>query len=323
MPVWNRLKDQGAGYVYDLSEALSIVDWQNPGLLHDVSDGPMFIASDYSGQHRRSSHEAYSFLITTRHAIEKWLPLQEEFRGRWLPDGRRLSFKQLREPVRWRALWPFLDTASRLRGNVVTIMVDCRIKSFMYGGASAIIEAFPDCFPAESKAGTVEKMFRISSLIAMIVAGLKKQAQPLFWVSDHDEALETHERREQFAMLSSYLVFGLTRWLEPAEVQFRTTEAPGAPLWVEDVAAIPDLIAGASCHLSQLLPTFCNTERWVRVLNRNAVSDRRARAIGDWMATTEGSLRHVLLRLELDSDELPRTSAQFFSGSHPSRGLVL
>jgi hypothetical protein len=89
-------------------------------LLVPVADGTMIVASDYSGQHKEASHEAYSFLVTVDQALKEWLPLLAAFRERWLPDNRRISFKKLNEPVRRRAFPAFLETAGKLRGNLVT-----------------------------------------------------------------------------------------------------------------------------------------------------------------------------------------------------------
>ena len=107
MVTWKRIGDAEAGFIYSLSESLAIVEWRNPGLLQPVDSGLMVIASDYSGHHKGASHEAYSFLVTTDIELSEWLPILQTFRTRWLPDGRRLSFKRLGEPVRWRALVPF------------------------------------------------------------------------------------------------------------------------------------------------------------------------------------------------------------------------
>lgn len=138
MPVWKRIQDQSAGFIYDLSELLAIVEWRHPGLLVPVSEGAMVIASDYSGQHQGTSHEAYSFLITTDFALQRWLPTLARFRERWLPDGRRISFKRVKEPLRWRALLPFLRTIEALPGNVLTFLVDRRVGSFCAGGSDGL-----------------------------------------------------------------------------------------------------------------------------------------------------------------------------------------
>ncbi len=149
----------------------------------------------------------------------------------------------------------------------------------------------------------------------MLTAGLRNENQPSLWVSDHDEALETFERREQFARLTSYQTIELTHWSKPADMEFVTTNSADAPSWAEDATAIPDLLAGAYCKLSSVLPSHCGTELWRRVVPAGTAQDRRALVVGNWMATTKGRLRQILLRLELGSDGMPHASAQFFAGA--------
>ena len=278
----------------------------------------MVIASDYSGQHKGASHEAYSFLVTTRQALEDWLPVCERFRSQWLPDGRRISFKQLREPVRRRSLPFFLDAAAAIRGNVITFLVDTRIKSFVDGGPSTILEAFPDCFPVGTKPGTMEKMLRLASFLAILTAGLRQEHQRSLWISDHDETLDTFNKREGFARLGHYLTFAFSRWTKPADLEFGTTESPYAPVWAEGACAIPDLVAGACCHLSRILPVSYGREHWISVVRSSGVQDQRAAIVGNWMAKGNGPLRQILLRLELDENKTTRSSAQFFASAVPS-----
>jgi hypothetical protein len=317
MPIWKRIEDESTGYIYNLSESLAILDYRHPDLLLPVSGGVMVIASDYSGQHKGASHEAYSFLVTTRQALDDWQPVCERFRSRWLPDGRRISFKQLREPVRRRSLPFFLDIAGAIPGNVITVLVNARIKSFMDNGPATIPEAFPDCFPIDTKRGTVEKMFRLATFLAMLTAGFRQEAQRSLWISDHDETLDTFNKREGFARLGYYLTFAASRWTKPANLEFGTTESTYAPIWAEDACAIPDLIAGACCRLSEKLPISFGREHWTSVVRSKDVQDQRAIIIGNWM-TTNTPLRQILLRMELDEDGSLHTSAQFFAGAVPS-----
>jgi len=279
----------------------------------------MVIASDYSGQHKGATHEAYSFLVTVDNALEAWLPLLDGFRRSWLPDNRRISFKKLNEPVRWRALPSFLDVTSKLRANVITILVDRRIGSFVAGGPDAIRRSLPDCFPEESSPGTVEKMLRLASLLALILSGLRRESQVSRWISDHDEALDTNAKREQFARLATYINVGLTGWRQAADNWFGTTEAHDLPVWAEDLAAVPDLVAGAYCQLSPHLPTILGKETWRILASADNVNDRRVVAVANWLAGGKQAMKHVLLRLEQDDRGEVRSSAQAFLTAVRSR----
>lgn len=315
MGIWHPMTDTHAGYLFSLSDSLRIAEAQHPDMLAPVDDGMMIVASDYSGQHKEATHEAYSFLITNDGELNKWLPSLREFREQWLPDGRRLSFKKLNEPVRWRALPAFLQTVGKLKGNLITILIDRRVGSFMLGGPEAVVEVFPDCFSADSNRGTVEKMLRLASFVSFILAGLRRENQTSNWISDHDEALDSHDKREKFARLATYLTFGLTGWQRAAGHYFGTTDSPMAPYWSEDVAAVADLAAGTYCKLSAYLPGFLGRETWRVGLKSNYIDDQRARAIGNWLAKNRGPFKHALLRLELDSDGQVRASAQAFASS--------
>ena len=207
----------------------------------------MIIVSDYSGQHKVATHEAYSFLVTTDRALGEWKGASSRVPRSGLAPRRAPHIIQTAQGANAVASAdPFLDAASAIRGNVITFLVDRRIRSFMSGGAGAIAEAFPDCFSPETKPGTIEKMLRLSSFVAMLIAGLRQEKQRSLWISDHDEALATFDRGEQFGRLCSYLTFGSDSLQSPADLEFGTTESPWHALaWAEDAASISDLIAGA------------------------------------------------------------------------------
>jgi hypothetical protein len=312
MRTWRPLASHSGGYESLLSSALQIVDERDETCLWPVDVGTQLLVSDYSGQHRQATHEVYSFLIITLVALQAWLPLREKFRAQWLPDGRRLSFKQLREPVRRRAFPHFLELAGRLPANLITIMVDNRVGSFVQGGPSALAEALDDCFTPDMSEGSVEKIYRLALFVALLQAGLRKEDQPSLWISDHDETLDSFDRRERFSRLATYLTYGLTGRTHSAEQNFTTTEAENMPLWAEDVAAIPDIAAGACAQLSGVLPLFMGDKTWTVPITYGASLDWRARIFGDWLSAPHGVLRHVLLRLAPNANGEIQASAQRF-----------
>ncbi len=71
MSIWHTLTDLGSGYLFSLSDSLGIVEAEHADLLVPVRNGTMIVASDYSGQHKDATHEAYSFIITTDLALRE------------------------------------------------------------------------------------------------------------------------------------------------------------------------------------------------------------------------------------------------------------
>jgi len=315
--VWNHITEEAAGYPFALSEAVVAAEENSPGILVPIDTGAMVVASDYSGQHKTATHEAYTFLVTSDQDLKEWLPTLHEFRTGWLPDGRSLSYKKLKERVRWKAFPHFLKTVGTLRANVITVMVSRGVGSFFGGTPDQLIAAMPDCFPNCTRHSTVEKMFRHATFMALITAALRREEQSMFWVSDHDETLDSHDRREGFAKLTSYLTHGLTRWQQPGDCWFGTTELEEAPHWAEDLTAIADIFAGCYCEMSGVLPAFFGIRKWL-VSTQASVADDRARALGDWLASRPPRLCHLLLRLELDSQGEVRASAQAVVGRGPT-----
>ncbi|OYX35442.1 MAG: hypothetical protein B7Y99_03595 [Caulobacterales bacterium 32-69-10] len=310
MTVWRHADKPEAGYGDLLSKAMQIAEENDGQLLWAVDEGPQVIVSDYSGQHRQATHEVYSFLVTTWNELQGWLPLREAFRADWLPDGRRMSFKQLREPLRRRAYPRFLELVGRLKGNLITVMIDNRVGSFVDGGPRALAEVLDDCFAAGMPDASIEKVYRLALFVALLQSGLRQERQPSLWISDHDETLDSFDRRERFARLATYLTYGLTGWRNAADQDFMTTEAKNLPAWAEDLAAIPDIAAGACAQLSGALPEFLAQRTWTVSVPHEVDRDWRARIFGDWLTTPHGILRHVLLRLAPDSQGEIRASAQ-------------
>jgi hypothetical protein len=155
-------------------------------------------------------------------------------------------------------------------------------------------------------------MLRLASFVALILAGFRQEGQPSFWVSDHDEALDKYDKREHFAKLATYLTFGLTKWQSAADHVFGTTGMDNSPYWSEDLAAVPDLVAGAYCKMAFHLPSILDRRNWVIGMSPSSISDWRARLVGNWLAQSGEELKHVLLRLERMEDGTIQSSAQAF-----------
>lgn len=312
MTVWKHIETPQAGFLNNLSESVSILEAKEQNVLTDLTGEEMWITSDYSGQHAGASHESYCFLLASPHSISHWDLARVAMRTRWLPDGRRMAFKKLREPVRKRALPAFLDIADLLRGNLICFVVDARVNS-LFGEGSRSPHELPSIFRPDTSSTTVEKMLRVAHFLALLVAALRSEDQRAVWISDRDEALEDFDRGERLGALVRALIYGMTRWRQPAALEFGTTALErSGETQLEDLAAIPDLVAGALGDSATRLPGFVGPGTWERTVQRTTVGDERSQAMLDWLSRTSTNLKRLVLRVEMDADQQLRTSAQVF-----------
>ena len=83
----------------------------------------LMFGSDYSGDHAKSPFRTYGSLVADEDGSPQWPARYRDVRGKYLKDGRRMSFKNLNDVQRRRALVPFLEAAEYLNGHVVVVAV--------------------------------------------------------------------------------------------------------------------------------------------------------------------------------------------------------
>ncbi|NQU21376.1 MAG: hypothetical protein HQ567_08845 [Candidatus Nealsonbacteria bacterium] len=312
MPVWRTINRPEMGYLDGLSEDISLLEAQFPNSLAAVGDSPMWLASDYSGQHKQAAFEAYAFLVTTESSLGAWNCERVAFRRKYLADGRRLSFKKLRDRVRWRAMLPFLTIADCLQGNLVTFVIDKRIRSLFAEEGVVDWSHLPKVFPEGTSHNVVEKSLRVATFVALMIAGFRDEAQQATWISDDDDTLDTYARRDRLAELISYLTWEITGWRNPALMEFGTTALDSSHRHLEDFAAIRDLVAGALANLAPAIGIPEATGVSVSIVNRDMCTDVRTRAVIDWLACRDLPLKRILLRVVKDHAGTIRTRAEMF-----------
>jgi len=310
MSVWRPIKQPRAGFLNDLSNSIADLENMVPNVLSAHDKSCMWLASDYSGQHKDAPFEAYSFLVTTEGSLAGWDRKRQAFRDRYLPDGRRLSFKAARESVRWRALKPFLRLANGLQGNLFIFVVDSQFQSLFRDSGKTTWSDIPKIFPRGTSTHVVEQTLRIGMFISLIIAGLRDEKQKAIWISDQDEALEAYDRRERLGVFVSYMTWGMTGWKNPATMEFGTTALDSPDRRFEDLAAIPDLAAGAMAHFAPAVPIPPVPGEGVQVIKREMCADPRTRLILDWLGMDKGTLRRILLRVVKDETGAMRARAE-------------
>ena len=208
----------------------------------------IIIATDSSGLHQENPFETLGLLILDFDFALKWEVLRQAIRRDILKDSRRMSFKQLNEPVRRRALIPFLCAADTINGLCLTIAVNKQI-DFLCGGrwmyeqliASRTLKAL---WTFES----FDRMIRTTHFISLVMAGLCSEGQNVFWISDQDEMFESSQKSEDTLRVLSACYKTFINW-PMGTISAGTTEMDKGDRFEEDFAAIPDLAAGALAEI--------------------------------------------------------------------------
>lgn len=251
--MWHPIQNPGLDLIRMMNDVMCGAQTRNLQLFPNVrTSHTILLASDYSGQHDTARFESYSFLLTTPESCSAW----EQYRAKWrsqLPAdarGRRMSYKNLNDGYRQQALPHLLAAAGGLHGLSFTVLVDRSLRDLFVDGFVASFLAQQGRFN-EWGAATLEKLFRVVTFAALLVAGLSCDGQRIIWVTDEDDIAANPKKLDEFTY-----AFGATlrRLLsnDIGLVQCCTTELD-VNLELEDLVAIPDLIAGT---LSELLAAY-------------------------------------------------------------------
>ena len=204
----------------------------------------IIIASDASGQHRQNPFEVLGILILDFDASLQFEVQRQVIRKGILKDSRRLSFKKLDEPVRKRALVPFLLAADTIPGLCLCVAVNKRLT--MLGGGPGFFEALRQnsILKASWTFESFERMSRTAHFISLLIAGLCCEGQNVFWISDEDEMFESPVKSEDtLRVLSTYFQM-YVKWAM-GNLRVGTTKLDEGDRFEEDFAAIADIAAGA------------------------------------------------------------------------------
>jgi len=253
VPVWKRLGQAKLGLADILSEEIAREEWLNPGLIRDIRGSKEFLlACDFGGSHQRSRYESFSFLAGSIAESGEWDELRRWVRTEYLSDGRRMSFKGLRDGQRARSLVPFLHAADKFPGVLVTLLLDKKIGSVI--GDHEHPNFFPELVVA--KRGWTKRAFHrlcvVASVGALLIAGLSAPSQDILWLTDQDE-IAPNARQHDHAGWVFLLHINTYAPQNHGKLVFLTTEGDDEGRRLEDVVAIADLAAGGLAEALSLL----------------------------------------------------------------------
>jgi len=317
--VWRFRRPKHAGLLAGaIANGMEIMERDQGAILPDLrATNALGLACDFSGQHAQSHFDTYAFLLFDASAYIDWEAARATIRKVLIRDDRRISYKNLRDNVQWRALEPFLAAAGTLPGIILTVSADKRFSPEFIVGPGFRMQEFEDISRFNDwKVSTVLKAAWVVHTAAILIAGLAAAGQNLLWVMDQDEIVETAERRKTLIasfidVISDYLNFDM------GGVEMITADQDPGTRRVEDLLSIADLTAGAWADTFTTIRSARDAESLKEIFARKSERARdKAQLICEWSAqNTRRRLKYMNIAMSPGDERMPVYSMYI----HPRR----
>jgi len=217
----------------------------------------MALMSDYSGEHRKSRYEVISILVLDSENTGQWEYMRQDARLKNLKDRRRMSFKNLSDRRRKQALDSFLSAADSITGACISFVIHKEIK-FLCIEPKQHNEAIHN-FKLEGgwNTKTLDRMIYLVHFISLLIAGLSQSGQNIYWISDEGSFFSNIPKCQDVTRVASYFTSYYVKH-KLGELGIGTTQIDEDNLRLEDLAAIPDLVAGALADLATRIASTYN-----------------------------------------------------------------
>jgi hypothetical protein len=196
-----------------------------PLLLRKSRGQRLMIVCDIGGSLRQQAFETFSFLVIDLDQNGSWLQRQHAFRQQVLPHRRRIAFKALNDAIRRRALAPFLTLAESLTGVLVTF----------------------EELAAFWKPLVIARVMWLVHLGAFLISGLSAPGQDVLFIIDEDEVAANVGQLTKLTELIGRAVSNQGGAMM-GHLRVGTTRSDDGSYGLEDLAALPDLAAGATAE---------------------------------------------------------------------------
>jgi len=295
MSVWNPLENNRFGLMNTVSDSIAKLERKRSEGLTTLRLGPkLLMVSDYSGHHHGATHEVLSFLLADAIFLWRWNEDRQMMRRRCRLGKRRMAFKAMGDRIRRRALNQFLAASNSIPGLSYTVLIDKRINSLFLPDTGTEERDSLTPLLVNWKPKVRERFLRVAHFGFLLVTGLSAKGQDFLWITDEDDIVANTSRLKEatkaLAHISShYLRHGL------GHLRFGTTKCDDGSLALEDLAAIPDLVAGALGEMAaaQEIPggdIFVPIEAGISI---------KSREILGWLAESTHTLKRIVMGIDL------------------------
>lgn len=311
--LWKPLTDPDFGLMTLFSRSIEAAETRDKNYLPDLRRGSvMFVASDYSGQNDFADYQSLSFLFADLNYCNTWEKKRQILRQQYLADGRRMAFKNLNDNKRWKALPAFLEAADTIPGLVATILIDKRINNLFKKSGSFDMNQ-PELRPySHWKQSSFIKVLSIIHFVSFFIAGLSAPNQDIIWITDEDEIAANESRLRELTTLWGNILSHYTQH-NLRHLRCGTTRSDNGSREIEDLASIPDLIAGTLTELLTMQRAEGLLPKSTFIVPPPKRLSKKTIEIMNWFSTTHQPLKRLVFVVEpvTDSTELLVKRLQF------------
>lgn len=266
--------------------------------------------SDYSGEEVKSRYFVYSFLIIDGDNLKVWDEQRRKIRESIIADGRRVSFKNLRDKVGQKFVEDYLKLADQLNGFLITVAISKDIKSIFQNDSPIDLSNPAFLEYTDWTEDSVEKAFRVIHILSLFIAGLSSEYQDVIWITDNDKIAANDDRLDQLTKLFAYVsTYYLNHSLGHLRVG-RTQSDDGTRL-IEDLCSIPDFAAGAYSDQLKSIGDFDASEGRVFWLYSPTFKNK-TKDLTWWLTTANKTLCRLCFRIERTEDDTQKVSFYHF-----------
>lgn len=266
-------------------------------LFGDMSGPLVHMFSDYGGTHKESLYETFAMLYMDFENSMPWQIERYRIRQRYLPDGRRMSFKGLNDINKQHALIPFLQAADAIPGVLLVFAVHKSVKNLCWG--NEVRPNWPDtkAFHRKWNSRTFERALFVAHMAALMVGGLSIPEQEVYWFSDEDELFANpdaaHDIGQLFATFSDrYLMHQLK------QLGLGTSAIDEGDRYEEDHVAIADLAAGATADMLTELAKYAGRIPLNVAFEFQGEFSNKTEVTTSWLGYSGGQLKKVMVVFE-------------------------
>ena len=286
-PFWRYHQNQTYPTIDNLSKSIeSLVSKGEIQLPNLRNCQHIIIGSDYAGE--KAEYQILSFLIADQDHLQNWSRAMHLLRDNQPLDRRTMGFKDLGDGIKYNALSNFFEASDKINGLCVVVAIHRSCKH--------LFDQTPLLEPWKKRTVYV-KSLRITNFMNFFLGGLTKPKQDVTWITDQDEIVANSILSEAFLEMvtivtQSYFPHSLK------DITIATTASNNREnMELEDLTAIPDLLAGAfSEYFTFYYKNYPNyfAENTISVPNLESMS-KKTRRILHFGSVSSNSLKKMIL----------------------------